>query len=203
VGSGAPRDRVIIYVNGVRKGVYDAIYNSRPSVSISLNSGDKLWLFVENLGRVKDGTSDQRKGIVGSVTVGGTTLSGSWNHYLFPFEVEPNISAGSTKSVTSNTGAPVWYHGTFTSSQAPGMAADTFLSLPGGIKGLVFVNGRNIGRYWTVGPQQQLWVPGAWLSTTNQIYVLELEPTTSSRSAVGLSTRTWGNNADPDCNNCS
>jgi hypothetical protein len=204
VGSGAPRDRVLIYVNGVRKGVLDAIYNNRPAVHISLNQGDKLWLFVENLGRVKDGISDQRKGIVGSVVVGSSTLSGPWNHYLFPFEVEPSIPAGSAKAVTSDTQAPVWYHGTFTNTQAPGMAADTFLSLPGGTKGLVFVNGRNIGRYWTVGPQQQLWVPGAWLNQgANQIFVLELEPTTSSRVAQGLATRTWGNNPDPDCNNCT
>jgi beta-galactosidase GanA len=185
----------------VRKGVLDAIYNTRPAVTISLNQGDKLWLFIENLGRVKDGITDQRKGIVGPVTIGGTVLSGSWNHYLFPLEVEPSIPAGSTKTVSSNTAAPVWYHGTFSNTQT-GMAADTYLSLPNGIKGVVFVNGRNIGRYWAIGPQQQLWVPGAWLSGTNQIYVLELEPTTGSRVALGLATRTWGNNPDPDCNNC-
>jgi beta-galactosidase GanA len=83
------------------------------------------------------------------------------------------------------------------------MAADTFLELPGGVKGVVFVNGHNLGRYWTIGPQQQLFVPGAWLKETNEVLVLELEPTPGNRVARGLAQRTWENNPDPDCNGCS
>jgi len=41
-------------------------------------------------------------------------------------------------------------------------------------KGIVFVNGHNLGRYWKVGPQQTLYVPGCWLKNKgNTITVFE------------------------------
>jgi beta-galactosidase GanA len=201
---GVPRDRVIVYVNGARKGVIDAIYKNPASVDVTLKSGDKLWLLVENLGRVNNGFTDQTKGIAGAVTVGGQMLAG-WTHYTFPLdEAPPGLGRTTTtaKTVAGNDGPPVWYAGTFANSKT-GMAADTLLELPGGVKGVVFVNGRNLGRYWAVGPQQQLFVPGAWLKESNEVLVLELEPRAGSRTARGLAKRTWGNNPDPDCNGCS
>lgn len=202
LGSGGPRDRVIVYVNGIKKGVIDAIYKNPATVNVALNNGDKLWLLVENMGRVDNGFSDQTKGILGDVSVGNTKLSG-WKHYNYPLDETPGISGGQAITVASN-GPPVWYRGTFSNSNT-GLAGDTFLQLPGGIKGVVFVNGHNIGRYWTIGPQQELFLPGAFLKqgSSNEVLVLELEPSTSSRVARGVSRRTWKNNPDPDCNNCS
>jgi hypothetical protein len=202
LGSGGPRDRVIVYVNGVKQGVIDAIYRNPATVNVSLKSGDKLWLLVENMGRVDNGFSDQTKGILGSVSVGGTQLQG-WSHYNYPLDEAPKLPTTPVGAIPQN-GPPVWYRGTFSNSNT-GMAADTFLQLPDGIKGVVFLNGHNIGRYWTIGPQQELFVPGAFLNkgSDNEILVLELEPRTSSRVARGVSTRSWKNNPDPDCNNCS
>jgi len=201
----APRDRVIIYVNGVKIGVIDAIYKNPPGINVSLKSGDKLWLFVENLGRVDYGPRivDQTKGIVGSVTVGSTTLTGPWKQYPFPLEGVPSAISGN-KTVSAAAGSPpVWYYGSFANNKT-GLAADTLLALPGGVKGVVYVNGINLGRYWIVGPQQQIYVPGVYLKQgTNDVFVLELEPGTSARVAQGVATRTWGNRADPDCSNCS
>jgi hypothetical protein len=127
-GLGVPRDRVIVYVNGQKKGVIDAIYKSPPAVSITLAVGDKLWLLVENLGRIDMNVSDQVKGIVGDVIVGGTKITG-WNHYNFPLADGMTPSFNGTKTVVVN-GPPIWYHGSFTTAQT-GMSADTFLSLPG------------------------------------------------------------------------
>ena len=206
VGSGAPLDRIIVLVNGVRQGTLDAIYKTRPAVNVSLKAGDTLQLLVENLGRQKDGKMGQLKGIVGSVSVGGQTLS-NWNHYPFPFDSVPNLSSISNSSISvTDTSAPTWYRGTFKNTQTPGMAADTFLELPSFTKGLVFVNGHNLGRYWTIGPQQHLFLPGAWLhdgSRDNEVLVLDLSPRSGSRTASGKSTRRWANNPDPDCRNCS
>jgi hypothetical protein len=203
-GNGAARDRIIVYVNGQKKGVIDSIYKTPASVNVNLNKGDKLWLLVENLGRADNGFSDQTKGISGDVTVGGTKIS-NWNHYNFPLDTAPTAatSGGPSKTVAANS-PPIWYRGTFKTSNS-GMAADTFLQLPGGIKGVVFVNGYNLGRYWTIGPQQELFVPGAYLKQDgdNVVSVLELEPGTSSRLARGVAKRTWKSNPDPDCNNCS
>jgi beta-galactosidase len=42
-------------------------------------------------------------------------------------------------------------------------------------KGVVWINGHNLGRYWQVGPQQTLYVPAEWLKKgANDIVVLEL-----------------------------
>lgn len=42
-------------------------------------------------------------------------------------------------------------------------------------KGYVWVNGHNLGRYWSKGPQKRLFCPGVWMKQgDNEIYVLEL-----------------------------
>jgi beta-galactosidase len=39
----------------------------------------------------------------------------------------------------------------------------------------VWINGHNLGRYWSVGPQQTLYVPAEWLKKAkNEVVVLEL-----------------------------
>lgn len=204
-GSGAARDRVIVYVNGVRKGVIDSLYKNPSTVSVNLNKGDKLSLLVENLGRADNGRSDQTKGIAGDVLVGNTKMT-NWNHYNFPLDSAPAAATSpSSPAITVQAnGPPVWYRGTFKQSNS-GMAADTFLQLPGGTKGVVFINGYNLGRYWTIGPQQELFVPGAYLKQNedNIVSVLELAPGTAARTAKGVAKRTWKNNPDPDCNGCS
>ena len=202
---GSPRDRVIVYVNGARKGVIDGIYKRPATVNVNLQTGDVLGLLVENLGRVDNGFTDQRKGVVGGVvSVGGKVLQGGWGHVSFRLGAGelPKGDGNGGKVVVGEKGPPVWYRGVFGNGKE-GMAADTFLELPGGVKGVVFVNGHNLGRYWTIGPQQQLFVPGAWLKETNEVLVLELEPAPGDRVARGLAQRTWGNNPDPDCNGCS
>lgn len=41
-------------------------------------------------------------------------------------------------------------------------------------KGIIFINGKNIGRYWQVGPQQTLYIPGVWLKKgENKIVIFE------------------------------
>ena len=53
--------------------------------------------------------------------------------------------------------------------------ADTFLSLPGWIKGVVWINGFNLGRYWNRGPQKTLYIPGPLLRPgRNELVILEL-----------------------------
>jgi beta-galactosidase len=62
------------------------------------------------------------------------------------------------------------YSGTFTVTK-PG---DVFLDMHQWGKGIVFVNGYNLGRYWQVGPQQTLYLPGCWLKKgANDIVVFE------------------------------
>ena len=42
-------------------------------------------------------------------------------------------------------------------------------------KGVVFVNGHSLGRYWNIGPQQRLYCPASWLKKgENEVIVLDL-----------------------------
>ena len=62
------------------------------------------------------------------------------------------------------------YRGVFTLTRV----GDTFLDMRGWGKGIVFVNGINLGRYWNVGPQRTLYLPGPWLRLgRNEVVVFE------------------------------
>lgn len=53
--------------------------------------------------------------------------------------------------------------------------ADTYFDLSGYSKGMVYINGRNLGRHWNVGPQQRLYCPAGWLKKgNNEIIVFDL-----------------------------
>ncbi|MGW1926132.1 beta-galactosidase, partial [Streptomyces massasporeus] len=55
-------------------------------------------------------------------------------------------------------------------------AGDAWLRVPGGTRGFVWVNGFCLGRYWSAGPQDALFVPGPVLREgANEVWVLELE----------------------------
>ncbi|KAI0856265.1 family 35 glycoside hydrolase [Xylaria cubensis] len=208
------RDRVIVYVNGVKKGVIDSTYSRPAQVSVSLQPGDKVQLLVENLGRVdywsrESGTfvalEDPYKGIKGDVTIGSAVLSG-WSIYSLPLEAPPSPSSKNqarNNLTTIATGSPpVFYRATFDAGRgdetSPALL-DTFLSVPGGVKGNVWVNGFNLGRYWIIGPQQSLYLPGTVLKPVgNEVVILELEPDAETLTVFGAAEREWGNHPDPD-----
>lgn len=76
----AAKDRIIVYVNGVRKGVFDSMYanNAQQVVTLSLKPGDVLDILNENMGRVNFGSNIpwQTKGIFGDVSVGSHSFTG-------------------------------------------------------------------------------------------------------------------------------
>jgi len=192
-----PRDRAMIYVNNQRVGIIDAMYQNPQVVDLTLKADDQLDIFIENLGRINFGglIPDQRKGIVGNVSIGGTVIHG-FNHYNIPCESPFNVFGAAALPSVSASHSPVWYGGTF--NMGSDNPSDTYLSLPGWIKGVVYVNGYNLGRYWTIGPQQSLYVPGVYLKNNNVVTVLNLEPTGKEGPIQGVATRAWGNNPDPD-----
>jgi beta-galactosidase GanA len=208
------RDRVIVYVNSVKKGVIDSTYSRPAQVSVSLQQGDKLQLLVENLGRVDYWSRESRtfvaledpyKGIKGDVTIGSDTLLG-WSIYSIPLEMPPAPSS-TRKAQDMNMAAtgspPVFYRATFTvdgDDHTNPALLDTFLAVPGGVKGNVWVNGFNLGRYWIIGPQQSLYLPGTVLKPgeKNEVVILELEPSAQTLTVFGSAEREWGNHPDPD-----
>ena len=52
---------------------------------------------------------------------------------------------------------------------------DTFINVKNYKKGYVWVNGRNLGRYWNIGPSQKLFCPGVWLKKgQNDLFILDM-----------------------------
>jgi beta-galactosidase len=53
--------------------------------------------------------------------------------------------------------------------------------------GAVWVNGHAIGRFWNIGPQATLYVPGAWLKKgRNDVVIFELLKNDPSPKLAGL-----------------
>lgn len=136
-------------------------------VDIPFNS--TLDILVENLGRINYGARilDNHKGITRPITIGDSQISGSWNMYGLPLSEMPDVAS---MPEGYHAGRPVYYSGSFTLDKV----GDTFLDMEKWGKGIVFVNGHNLGRYWRVGPQQTLYVPGCWLRKgRNEVVVFE------------------------------
>jgi beta-galactosidase len=59
--------------------------------------------------------------------------------------------------------------------------ADLYLETRGWTKGIAFVNGFNLGRYWSRGPQRTLYVPApVTRAGANELIMIELHGTTTS-----------------------
>lgn len=132
-------------------------------------AGQKLSILMENMGRVNFGPNleRQRKGIDGSVQINGHNHY-HWKEYPLPME---DLS-GLDFSVPVQENAPGFYEFTFEAAET----GDTFLDFAGWGKGCVLVNGFNIGRFWEIGPQKRLYIPGPLLHKgTNTILIFETE----------------------------
>lgn len=155
-----------VYLDGKFVGVIDRRLD-QSELPLTARAGQRLDLLVENTGRINFSIElrGERAGILGDVTLGGTALHG-WQMISLPLSGPP----GDGYSEQPCSG-PCFYRGTFT----VGAPADTFLNTERLSKGVVWVNGHLLGRYWNVGPMGSLYLPGAWLhSGSNTITVLDL-----------------------------
>lgn len=163
----ALRDYGIVFVNGKRVGILDRRLK-QDSLQVTLPKGKvRLEILVENLGRINFGPYllQNKKGITSRVVFGGKELKG-WEMYSLPFNTVPVVKAGK-----SGVNEPVLKEGSFKLNAV----GDTYLDMSQWGKGVVWVNGHNLGRYWEVGPQQTVFVPAEWLKAgENSIAVLEL-----------------------------
>ncbi len=137
--------------------------------------GVTLDLLVENMGRVNFGPALQdRKGILGGVTLA--------DQFLFGWEVYPLPLSDLSRLKFTPVGAPrphnnpTFYRGFFQVDHP----VDTYLALPGWTKGVAWINGFNLGRYWARGPQQALYLPAPLLKQgLNELIIFELHGTES------------------------
>ncbi len=164
-------DRVQFYLNGRYQGTQ---YGDEIGEEILMKFEEglnTLEILVENLGRVNYGyklmSPSQKKGIRSGVMVDIHFESG-WKNYALDLQ---DISAiDFEKEWMENT--PAFYQYELDVQQPE----DTFLDMRKFGKGVVFVNGKNLGRYWNKGPAGYLYVPGVWLKKgKNEIVVFETE----------------------------
>ena len=175
-----------IYLDGIFAGALDRrLDQSSLSVQIQ-HDNTRLDILVENSGRVNFGHqfSHERAGITREVTLANQPLI-NWQIYPLPMD---NVNSLDYKARLC-TGA-CFYHATFKVDQP----ADTFIDGRSLGKGEVFVNGRALGRFWNIGPQRTLYLPGPWLKPgENEIVIFDMngkpEPTVPMISNAILDER--------------
>ncbi|WP_053709006.1 glycoside hydrolase family 35 protein [Streptomyces sp. NRRL B-3648] len=163
------RDLAVVYVDGERAGV---LTEEEPVLQEPVAGPARVELWVESLGRVNYGP---RLGEAKGVT-GGVLHERQYLHGVRARGLDLDAFAGGVASVSFGVppreGAPGLYRGWVTVRGA----GDARLELPGGTRGFVWVNGFNLGRYWSAGPQRSLYVPGPVLREgANEVWLLELD----------------------------
>ena len=179
---GDVRDYALVRINGKTVATLDRRLKET-SVLVDLPKGAVLDVLVDTHGHCNYGKNIGRdqKGLIGGVTLNGIPLEG-WAQYGLPMD---NLT-GLTFSAQAPDG-PAFYRGTF-SVEKPGF---TFLDMRGWGKGYVFVNGHNLGRHWSVGPQRAMFVPGPWLKAgENEVVVLDLHES-AERTLAGGANEIW------------
>lgn len=164
------RDRALVFINKEYKGVIDRWDNQTLSFEVP-KEGLQIDLLVENMGRINYGPMmNDPKGITEGVRFERQFLF-DWTMYPLPMD---NLELLTFDEKPAAVTGPAFYKGTFTVDEI----GDTFVELPGWVKGFVVVNGFNIGRYWEIGPQETLYVPGPLLKKgENELIVFELHDT--------------------------
>jgi beta-galactosidase len=174
-------DYAILSVDGRRVGAMDHRFEPKPLL-VELNAGSALEVLVDATGHINFGPrmQDDRKGMAGA-KLAGAAVEG-WEMIGIPLDAAP--ARGYAAATPSG---PAFWRAKFHLAAT----GDTYLDMTGWGKGYVWVNGRNLGRYWSVGPQQALFLPAGWLRAgTNEVVVLDLEPG-RQRTIRGVTHPVW------------
>ncbi|KAA6222484.1 beta-galactosidase [Streptomyces albofaciens JCM 4342] len=169
------RDLAVTYVDGVRGPTLDA---EEAEIGAAVTGPATVELWVESLGRVNYGPRlGEPKGITGGVLherqyLHGVRARGLRLDALEDAAAVRRVPFRDAARGTPGNGIPGLHRATL-SVPSPGDAA---LELPGWSRGFAWINGFCLGRYWAVGPQHTLYVPGPVLRAgANELLLLELE----------------------------
>ena len=172
-------DYAIVYIDGKRIGqLYRGNgYETTLRLKQNVREGARLDIFIEAMGRINySKLIHDPKGITRSVELLATEGAHevtynlkNWEVRLFPVSLSSDILSFTT--VQPNLEEPTYYRSTFNVNKI----GDTYLDMSTWGKGFVWVNGHCLGRFWSVGPQQTLYLPGCWLRKgKNSIVVLDI-----------------------------
>ena len=179
-------DYAQIFIDDKPIGVIDRVKNEKTLMLPPVKKGQHLTILVEAMGRINFGRAIKDfKGITESVTI-DTEIDGheatynlkNWAIMPIPDSYQ-DARRAFDKLDETHCFAPVrlpkqnigYYRGYFDLKKT----GDTFLNLEQWGKGQVYVNGHALGRFWHIGPQQTLYLPGCWLKKgCNEIIVLDV-----------------------------
>ena len=193
-----------VFIDGKYIGKIDRVKNEKSITIPAVTRGQRLTILIEAMGRINFGRAIKDfKGITDRVTLSTETDGHPLTYDLKNWRIAtlPIAYTTATKALTAPTASPRpstptasprpsatvasdfvaclpssphspgYYRGTFTLKK-PG---DTFINMEAFGKGMVYINGHAIGRFWSIGPQQTLYVPGCWLKKgTNEVIVLDI-----------------------------
>ena len=202
--TGEFHDFAQVFIDGKYIGKIDRVKNEKSLTLPAVKKGADLTIIVEGMGRINFGRAIKDfKGIVGNVTLTTETddvemvlTPKNWTNVAIPDDYETAKKAldlvrdfnnkhhleGSIPgaAVTRNYEEsaklvpfmkPGYHRGYFNLKKV----GDTFLNFETWGKGQVWVNGHAMGRIWSIGPQQTLYVPGCWLKKgMNEVIVLDV-----------------------------
>lgn len=163
-------DYGIVFLNGLFQNTLSRELKSNKLTVPPAQIGDKLSILVENLGRINYGNhNNDSKGILSHVFYGDQVLK-SWNMTSFELkDLKPvrEIFIKNPEFEFHEHSNLTFFVGRFAvdaNNLTEGYPSDTFIDVSALKKGFIFVNGFNLGRYWTKrGPQKTLYLPGAFL----------------------------------------
>ena len=178
-------DYAQVFIDRKYIGTIDRVQRQRQLTLPPVKKGQTLAILVEGMGRINFGRAiNDPKGITGPVAL-KAEIDGdevTWTLRDWACERIPDTYAAARAAVDNFMSKDVevmahpegrrgYYRGWFTLKKA----GDTFLNMEAFGKGIVYVNGHAIGRYWSIGPQQTLYVPGCWLKKgKNEVIVLDI-----------------------------
>nr|XP_018915941.1 PREDICTED: beta-galactosidase-like [Bemisia tabaci] len=177
------RDRAIVYLDEEQRAIFNRSSEHYSLTLLQKDKGKKLSIFIENQGYINYEKHMQGdfKGLLSIPAVDGRPLLGWTMTKISLSNVKPLHDMLTTPN-SSMVKLPAFYMAEFKLPQENGsysQPADTFLDPSGWGKGVVFVNGKNMGRYWpSVGPQITLYIPGCYLKAypgVNKLVILEEE----------------------------
>ncbi|MEO7931943.1 MAG: beta-galactosidase [Chthoniobacterales bacterium] len=157
-----------IFLDGKQVGVIDR-RGKRFQVKLPARTKEsRLDLLVEAMGRVNFGSEVfDRKGLHAPVKLADAELKG-WE--IFSLPLDETELAGLRYQKAMAKGAAFW-HGTFELTKI----GDTFLDVRKWSKGVLWINGHCLGRFWNIGPTQTMYCPAPWLKPgRNEVVVLDL-----------------------------
>jgi len=156
-----------IYLNRRLIGTIDRRLHQNSIALPATQAGTQLDVLVENTGRINFGPrlNGERIGIIGEAHLNGDVLT-EWDIYPLPMTTVPSAMA-----TTSCAGACF-----YAAQWQIDKPVATYLDTRQLGKGVIWINGRPLGRFWNIGPQGSLYIPAQWLHVgKNDVVIFDLE----------------------------